>query len=109
MTEKQYTRKISKCYILEDDAPFESSPIRICKTRALAEHYKRILEPQWKEAFGFGLRIVEMKFYEEITETPTEIQTEMDNHIIQTIQEAYRSERTEIGKNVLKQLLEQLE
>ena len=109
MTEKQYTRKISKCYILEDDAPFESSPMRICRTRALAEHYKRILEPTWKEAFGFGLRIVEMKFYEEITETPTEVQTEMDNRIISLIEDAYKNERTEIGKNVLKQLLEAIQ
>ena len=109
MTNKQYTRKISKCYILEDDAPFESSPIKICRTLPLAEHYKRILEPMWIEAFGFGLRITEEKLYEEISETPTEVQTEMDNHIIQLIQEAYRSERTELGRSVLRQLLEQLE
>ena len=109
MTNKQYTRKISKCYILEDDAPFESSPIRICRTRALAEHYKRILEPMWIEAFGFGLRITEEKLYEEITETPAEVQTEMDNHIISLIQDAYKNERTQIGKNCLKQLLEEIQ
>lgn len=109
MTEKQYTRKISKCYILEDDAPFESSPIRICRTKELAEHYKKILEPKWLESFGFGLRVMEEKFYEETYPTPVETQTEIDNHIIQRIEEAYQSERTEIGKNVLKQLLESLE
>ena len=32
-----------------------------------------------------------------------------NNHIKQTITEAYKTERTQIGKNVLKQLLEQLE
>ena len=31
------------------------------------------------------------------------------NQVIQTIQEAYKTERTQIGRNVLKQLLEQLE
>lgn len=31
------------------------------------------------------------------------------NHVIQTIKEAYETERTQIGRNVLKQLLEQLE
>ena len=33
---------------------------------------------------------------------------EENNHIKQTIQEAYNNERTAIGKNVLKQLLEEL-
>ena len=32
-----------------------------------------------------------------------------NNHIKQTIQEAYESERTQIGKNVLKQLLEAIQ
>ena len=32
-----------------------------------------------------------------------------NNHIKQTIKEAYKTERTQIGQNVLKQLLEQLE
>lgn len=31
------------------------------------------------------------------------------NQVIQTIREAYENERTQIGRNVLKQLLEQLE
>ena len=31
------------------------------------------------------------------------------NQVIQTIQEAYKTERTQIGRNVLKQLLESLE
>ena len=56
---------MSKCYIVEDDAPFESFPVKICRTRRLAEHYKRILTPKWEEAFGFGLRVVEFPFYED--------------------------------------------
>ena len=32
-----------------------------------------------------------------------------NNHIKQTIQEAYESERTQIGRNVLKQLLEAIQ
>ena len=32
-----------------------------------------------------------------------------NNHIKQTIQEAYKTERTQIGRNVLKQLLQSLE
>ena len=60
-----YNRKISKCYILEEDLPIESSPIRICNTKKLAEHYKRILTPKYLKAFGIGLRIVEYNYYEE--------------------------------------------
>ena len=35
--------------------------------------------------------------------------TRENNHIKQTIQEAYENERTQIGKNVLKQLLEAIQ
>lgn len=31
------------------------------------------------------------------------------NHVIQTIKEAYENERTQIGKNVLKQLMEAIQ
>lgn len=69
----KFKRRVTRCYVLEDDAPFESSPIKICRSRRLAEHYKRILEPKWEEAFGFGLRIIEEKFYEDDeAETPVE-------------------------------------
>lgn len=68
MEKKVVKRRISKCYILEEDIPFEASPIKICRTRKLAEHYKRILSPKWEEAFGYGLRVQETKFYEDDTE-----------------------------------------
>ena len=62
---KKGLRRVSKCYIVEDDAPFESFPVKICRTRRLAEHYVRILTPKWEEAFGFGLRVTECPFYED--------------------------------------------
>lgn len=102
----KYTRKISTIYILQEDSPYFESYLKICRTRTLAEHYRRILEPKWIEAFGFGLRIVEEKFYEDLTIISPEFETEIDNHIIQVIMEQLKNERTEIGKNVLKQLLE---
>ena len=50
--------------------------------------------------------------YDTIIEAKKEaVQFHVDgyNQVIQTIKEAYESERTQIGRNVLKQLLESLE
>ena len=66
MTEKRYTRRISKCYIVEEDSMFPDKLIKICRSKRLAEHYVRVLTPKWKEAFGFGLRVSEMPFYEDL-------------------------------------------
>ena len=66
MTEKRYTRRISKCYIVEEDGIFPDKLIKICRSKRLAEHYVRVLTPKWKETFGIGLRVVEMPFYEDL-------------------------------------------
>lgn len=65
MIKTSVKRRISICYILEEDSPFESSPIKICRSKRLAEHYKKILSPKWKDTFGFDLFIREEKFYED--------------------------------------------
>lgn len=62
----KYMRKVSKCYLVEEDVGFETSPVKICRTKELAEHYQRILTPKWIEAFGYGLRVVEERFYEDL-------------------------------------------
>ena len=46
--------------------------------------------------------------YADVVDLLNELNDE-NNHIKQTIQEAYNNERTAIGKNVLKQLLQSLE
>lgn len=66
MTEKRYIRRISKCYIVEEDSIFPDKLIKICRSKRLAEHYVRVLTPKWKEAFGLDLRITEMPFYEDL-------------------------------------------
>lgn len=73
----KYMRRVSNCYLLEEDVGFETSPVKICRSRELAEHYKRILTPKWIEAFGFGLRVVETRFYEDLrAPTPVECAVE---------------------------------
>lgn len=66
MSERRYVRKISKCYIVEEDSIFPDKLVKICRSKKLAEHYVRVLSPKWIEAFGFGLRVVEMPFYEDL-------------------------------------------
>ena len=63
---KKYTRRVSKCYIVEEDSMFPDRLIKICRSKRLAEHYVRILTPKWKEAFGLDLRVTEMPFYEDL-------------------------------------------
>lgn len=66
MSERRYVRKISKCYIVEEDSIFPDKLVKICRSKKLAEHYVRVLSPKWIKAFGFGLRVVEMPFYEDL-------------------------------------------
>ena len=90
------TRRISKCYLLEEDIGFETSPIKICRSRKLAEHYQRILTPKWEEAFGFGLRVVEMPFYEDTTvDVPVDVVLEdiTLEELMEHIREVYRELR----------------
>ena len=64
----KYTRKKITVWIVEDDAPFESFPVRICSSKRLAEHYVKVLSPKWMDAFGFGLRVMEGSLYIDMTE-----------------------------------------
>ena len=66
MSERRYVRKISDCYVVEEDSPFPDKLVKICRSKRLAEHYVRVLSPKWIEAFGFGLRVVKMPFYEDL-------------------------------------------
>ena len=66
MSEMRYVRKISKCYIVEEDSIFPDKLVKICRSKKLAEHYVRVLSPKLIDAFGFGLRVVEMPFYEDL-------------------------------------------
>ena len=66
MSERKYVRKISKCYVVEEDSPYPFRIIKICRSRKLAEHYVRVLTPKWKECFGLELQVTEMPFYEDL-------------------------------------------
>ena len=69
MTEHKYTRKKITIWIVEEDSPYGLfETIRICSSKALAEHYKRVLSPKWEEAFGYGLRVIEDNLYIDMTE-----------------------------------------
>lgn len=64
-----FTRKKITIWIVEEDSPYGLfETIRICSSKKLAEHYKRILSPKWEEAFGYGLRVVEDNLYIDTTE-----------------------------------------
>ena len=63
---KKYIRKISKCYVVEEDSPYPFNVVKICRSRKLAEHYVRVLNPKWEEAFGLKLQVTEMPFYEDL-------------------------------------------
>mgnify|MGYP006908903902 CR=1 FL=1 len=76
----KFTRKKTICYIVEDDAPFESFPVRICSSRRLAEHYVRVLSPKWEECFGFGLRVTEFPLYVDMEED-LEFETVCSNEV----------------------------
>lgn len=71
MKKIKHRRKISKCYLVVKDCGFESEPIKICRSKKLAEHYCLVLTSKWEKMFGFGLIVQEWKFYED-----TEIDTE---------------------------------
>ena len=69
MTEHKYTRKKITIWIVEEDSPYGLfETIRICSSKALAEHYKRVLSSKWEETFGYGLRVVEDNLYIDMTE-----------------------------------------
>ena len=62
----------------------------------------------WDSVTGEMLMIDCDEAYYSIVDLLNELHDE-NQHIKQTIKEAYKTERTQIGQNVLKQLLEQLE
>ena len=66
-------RKITTCYLLQEDVPFgDGKIIRVCETERLAKHYKRILEPKWIKENDYGLKITKMNFYNDNEdESPT--------------------------------------
>ena len=69
MTDKKYSRKKITIWKVEEDSPYGFyETIRICSSKALAEHYKRVLSPKWEALFGYGLRVVEDNLYIDMTE-----------------------------------------
>ena len=66
MVKRKYVRKISKCYVVEEDSLYPFTVVKICRSRRLAEHYVRVLNPKWQEAFGLDLTVTEMPFYEDL-------------------------------------------
>ena len=55
--------KVVSVWNVVEETGFESEPIKICNSKRLAEHYKRVLAPKYKQAFGIPLTIVEDKLY----------------------------------------------